>query len=83
MEVVLEFVQSVQFNNFYKCFDKKLTKNIWKRCIVDPFDCVDFSAFSPKDVQVVNKVLAKILEAHNLLTQNLKDWLRDPVRKYV
>jgi len=83
MDHVLDFVQSAQFNNFYKCFDKKLTKNILKRCIVDPFDSVNFSSFKADDIKTVNRVLAKILDAHHMLTQNLKDWLRDPVRKYV
>jgi len=54
-----------------------------KRCVVDPFDSVEFSAFSGDDLKLVNRVLTKVLEAHAMLTQNLKDWLRNPVRKYV
>lgn len=34
---IIEYIQSPSYNNFFKEFDKKLTKNILKRCIVEPF----------------------------------------------
>ena len=34
---IIEYIQSPTYNNFFKDFDKKLTKNILKRCIVEPF----------------------------------------------
>ncbi len=38
MTDIIEYVQSPQYNNFFKEFDKKLTKNILKRCVVEPFN---------------------------------------------
>ena len=37
MNEIIDYVKSPQFNNFYREFDKKLTKNVLKRCVVDPF----------------------------------------------
>lgn len=34
---IIEYIQSPSYNNFFKEFDRKLTKNILKRCIVEPF----------------------------------------------
>lgn len=34
---IIDYIGSPQYNNFFKEFDKKLTKNLLKRCIVDPF----------------------------------------------
>ena len=34
---IIEYIQCPQYNNFFKEFDKKLTKNILKRCIIEPF----------------------------------------------
>ena len=35
---IIEYIQSPQYHNFFKEFDKKLTKNILKRCVVEPFN---------------------------------------------
>jgi len=37
MNSIIDYVKSAQFNNFFKEFDKKLTKNVLKRCVIDPF----------------------------------------------
>ena len=37
MNDIIEYVKSPQFNNFFKEYDKKLTKNVLKRCVIDPF----------------------------------------------
>jgi len=34
---IIEYIQTPQYNNFFKEFDKKLSKNVLKRCVVDPF----------------------------------------------
>ena len=34
---IMDYCQSTQFANFFKAFDRKLTKNVLKRCVVDPF----------------------------------------------
>ena len=36
MNEIIEFVKCPQFKNYYKTYDKKLTKNVLKRCLVDP-----------------------------------------------
>ena len=37
MMKTIDYVQTAQYNNYFKEFDKKLTKNILKRCVVEPF----------------------------------------------
>ena len=34
---IMDYSQSPQFANFFKAFDKKLSKNVLKRCVIDPF----------------------------------------------
>ena len=34
---IVEWVDSPQYKNFFKEFDRKLSKNVLKRCIVEPF----------------------------------------------
>jgi hypothetical protein len=37
MRDIVGYLQTPTFINFYKKYDKKLTKNMAKRCIVEPF----------------------------------------------
>ena len=36
MREALDFLETPTFNNFYGKFDKKLRKNVVKRCAVEP-----------------------------------------------
>ena len=40
MTQLIEYIQEPQYTNFYKNYDKKLTKNILKRCVVDLFSSI-------------------------------------------
>ena len=37
MNEIVQFLHSPLYHNFFKSKDKKLTKNMVKRCVVDPF----------------------------------------------
>lgn len=34
---IVAYLQTPSYVNFYKCHDKKLTKNTIKRCVIEPF----------------------------------------------
>lgn len=40
-------------------------------------------AFTDEEITCINRVLLSILNTNHLLSSNLKDWLRDPVKLYI
>jgi len=82
---ILEYIQTPQYNNFFKQFDKKLTKNLLKRCVIDPLATL-VSSHPIKDkalIVALNNLLEELMSVNQLLTPNLKDWLREPLKKYI
>ena len=94
---IMDYCQSPQFANFFKAFDKKLTKNVLKRCVIDPFtervmkkpispdqkDEIEILAQDPQVIDQINEVLKKLISINAVLTNNLKDWLCSPLVKYI
>ena len=37
MSMTVEFLHTPTYINYYKNYDRKLTKNMVKRCVVEPF----------------------------------------------
>lgn len=37
MRKLVEFLTTAAYHNYFKKYDKKLTKNIVKRCVIEPF----------------------------------------------
>ena len=77
----MNFIQTPLYAQFYKPLDRKLTKNLVKRCLVIPF-CFQFMAlaFQPQAEQPQQFLIESILEdpqaisqLNHALTQLVKD----------
>ena len=64
----MSYIKEPQYANFFKNFDKKLTKNIMKRCVVDVFAIVmarpSTRTFNSEDILALNLVLVCIHEVN-------------------
>lgn len=74
MDSIIDYIKSAQFNNFFKKFDKKLTKNVLKRCVINPFterimkkasspeekDEIEILAANEQNIKALNKVLINL-----------------------
>ena len=77
--------------NYYKDFDKKLVKNVLKRCIVDPI-CERYLSGQNMEIEKytcsegtlakLNKLILQVIN-HSGMTNNLLDWMNEPISDYI
>ena len=73
---IMDYCQSPQFANFFKAFDKKLTKNVLKRCVIDPFTERIMKKSIPPDQKDEIEILAQDPQVINHINENVSELWR-------
>jgi hypothetical protein len=94
MSDFVDYVVSPAYHNYYSNYDKKLTKNIVKRCVIEPFvdkfmkkkESQGYEIGRFKEQLVTLNTLHKALITvgqQDLLTDTLKEKLKPALRDYL
>ena len=81
MAEILEYLSSPHFNNTFKFMDKKLSKNVLKRCFVEPVEKIDVKGLTSEEIILLNEVFVQALKVHRELTPHLKQKLETKLQE--
>ncbi len=93
MAELVEYLHTPQYINFFKNYDKKLTKNMVKRCVVEPF-CDKFLKAKMGEepeiarwkegvaIEQVGKLLIEVNQ-YDMLTENLREVLKEGLDSFM